>query len=447
MQQEMSRELGPKYAELKRKLVHPEDEEKLKLSWKRLLTRMETELLEISDTGPNYIPEIEWEELKYLSHLPTEKEALLKARGCIIVRGVVPEEKALDWKSQLISYVAAHPELGGNPRSNPTNWWSHWSKAQTEARSHPNVIEMYKILGGLWKVQDQNLPIDMSTSIVYADRFRIRYPGKDYTLRLHLDSGSIERWEDPGYRDVYREIFEGNWETWDGWVLDRRIRANQDLYQSSAANGSTCSTFRTYQGWLSLSDTKAGEGTIRFLPNLNLTIPYIMLRPLFDEDDHLTLNNSYFPGAFPGSGQFFPLDKYYPHLGQSERVVSIPFVKPGDFVVWHSDLCHEVDMHHNGSKDSSVMYIAQNPLCEYNIDTLLDTRDTFLSGAKPRDFTYEYEFFPACESNFEDRSTPEDVLTLEGKESLGLVTFKCEIEDLPIGCKTIRHLANEILQK
>lgn len=441
----MSSALGSRYSEVKKGLVSPVYEERVKHSWQRLLNNIECELSEITEAGPNYIPEVQWNELNEHRCLPSDKEAMFKKRGCIIVRGVVSEETALNWKSQLISYVTAHSELGGSPRSNPTNWWVHWSKAQTEARSHPNIMKMYRILGKVWKVKDEALPIDMESSVVYADRFRIRYPGKDYALRLHLDSGSIERWEDNGYRDVYREIFQGDWESWDPWLIDRRLYANQDLYKLKSANGSTCSTLRTYQGWLSLSDTKAGEGTIRFLPNLSLTIPYIMLRPLFDQNGDLVTNDSRFPGATPGSGQFFPSEKYYPHLFQANSVIGIPYVKPGDFVVWHSDLCHEVDMYHNGTTDSSVMYIAHNPLCEYNIETLLDTRGSFEAGTKPKDFAYEYETNPACESSFEDRSQPDDVLTLEGKEALGISPYRTDLGSLSIGQKKIRNIANQVL--
>ena len=46
----------------------------------------------------------------------------------------------------------------------------------------------------------------------YADRVRRRQPG-DETLGLspHMDAGTVERWIDPGFQKVYRNVFAGNW--------------------------------------------------------------------------------------------------------------------------------------------------------------------------------------------------------------------------------------------
>ncbi len=48
---------------------------------------------------------------------------------------------------------------------------------------------------------------------MYADRLRIRQPldeSFDF-LGAHLDSGSIERWQDVNYRACYEDIFALNW--------------------------------------------------------------------------------------------------------------------------------------------------------------------------------------------------------------------------------------------
>jgi hypothetical protein len=34
-----------------------------------------------------------------------------------------------------------------------------------------------------------------------------------------MDGGSIERWEDPTYRQVYEKILTGNWEKFDAWEM------------------------------------------------------------------------------------------------------------------------------------------------------------------------------------------------------------------------------------
>lgn len=56
----------------------------------------------------------------------------------------------------------------------------------------------------------------------------------EYPLPAHQDSGAIERWEDPEYRECYRKIFEGKWEEYDGWNADHRDQAKTDLYSTGS---------------------------------------------------------------------------------------------------------------------------------------------------------------------------------------------------------------------
>jgi hypothetical protein len=53
-------------------------------------------------------------------------------------------------------------------------------------------------------------------------------------LGPHLDCGSIERWEDPGFRSCFRRILEGNggWRAHDPWDASPRVDAKQDLYNA-----------------------------------------------------------------------------------------------------------------------------------------------------------------------------------------------------------------------
>lgn len=68
-----------------------------------------------------------------------------------------------------------------------------------------------------------------------------------------MDGGSVERWEDPRYRDVYGEILEGRWEEFDAWQMgesddrdqpdfgkfadqvEHRVEANQNMYDGAGA--------------------------------------------------------------------------------------------------------------------------------------------------------------------------------------------------------------------
>jgi hypothetical protein len=147
---------------------------------------------------------------------------------------------------------------------------------------------------------------------------------REYSLKAHLDSGAIERWEDPAYRSNYEKIFQGKWEEYDPWSLDGRPDAKVDLYSSQGS----CSSFRSLQGWLSLCWCGPDEGTLRLLPSLKLSTAYIMLRPFF-LDDKLDVSEPTFPGAKPGSGQLFPTNKWHPHLQMPKTMISVPKVNPG----------------------------------------------------------------------------------------------------------------------
>lgn len=127
-----------------------------------------------------------------------------------------------------------------------------------------------------------SLAVSLSNPLSYADRLRIRLPGDSkFALGPHIDGGGVEKWECPSFRGVFKSILqESEWEKHDAWSLGtgaERISAQTDMY----GGGGQCSVFRPWQGWLSLSETRANEGTLRVLPNLKEVSAYIMLRPFF----------------------------------------------------------------------------------------------------------------------------------------------------------------------
>lgn len=86
-------------------------------------------------------------------------------------------------------------------------------------------------------------PISLRNPVLYADRCRERRPGDEsFALGPHTDSGTIERWEDPNYSSVYRQIVT-RWEDYDPWNIDGRVEANTDMYDSPGGS----SVFRTFQ--------------------------------------------------------------------------------------------------------------------------------------------------------------------------------------------------------
>ncbi|KAI1859072.1 hypothetical protein JX265_010549 [Neoarthrinium moseri] len=462
--------LDQRFAELKRSLVKPEHKQKVTESYHRVCDVLKNEAAFIEKTGPKIIPEIDFNDVlangsstypeASLSEssiidmlteitrnlggkLPQSFTDLVRERGCLILRNVVPEEQATSWETELTEYTKAHKSVGGFPRDNPQNWSLWWTRPQVQIRSHPRVLAAMSCVSHLWHVSNKDLPIDMDSQVVYPDRFRIRYPSKEaaYTLPAHLDSGAIERWEDKENRANFREIFEGNWQDWDGWSADHRIEAKSDLYGVEPG----CSCWRSLQGWLSMSHTSTGEGTIRLLPSLKASVAYCMLRPLFHQGEEFDDSQPTFPGAKPGNTQFRPSREHHPHLELDKSMVGIPPVKPGDYVFWHCDLVHEVDRFHSGNRNSSVSYNACNPLTPYNIESLVHVREAFRQAVPPKDFASSASITER-ECEHEDHGAKEEnILSAQGKQALGLSPFDAEEPGLMEGQRHVRMLANRRL--
>ncbi|CAK7905779.1 hypothetical protein CAAN3_08S02520 [[Candida] anglica] len=444
-------DLESRFSEVKRNLVKDEDRQLVTDSWKRLLRALESETKAMENAGPSRIPTIQWEDIKKNNFQLTEKDSeSFKKAGVVLVKGVIDRPQIDTWFEELAQFCKDHPETAGYTLPNPTSWYNlFWTKPQTEARFHENTKKLFQVLSNEFYVEDiENSLIDLDTQVVYGDRIRIRQPGTKASLNLHLDSSSIERWEDATYRDTYKQIFEGHWEDWDPYKLDKRQFAREDLYHHLDTKRPTiCSSFRTLQGWLALSDNKTGEGTLRVFPNVKLGIAYILLRPLFWKDPEsgniddyeIDLETPKFPGAVPSTGQLFIDDEFYPHLRQCEAVVGIPDVQKGDFMFWHADIPHEVDKEHNGDGHSSVFYYGVTPLSVTNIPTLLDTKESFLANISPED--YRSQLGDAKEYQGADIA---NITCKEGLRSMGLEPFEIS-GDLSNSQKRVRQLANNAI--
>jgi hypothetical protein len=371
--------------------------------------------------------------------LPKDFADLVRDRGCVILRNVIPENQAVQWEKELIDYTERHPEVGGIPVHKPQNWSLWWTPPQVQIRSHPRVLQAMSCVSQLWKVNDPTLPVDLTSQVAYPDRFRVRNPSKDaeYTLPYHLDSGAIERWEDPVNRSNYDTIFEGDWQNWDGWVADKRLKAKSDMYQV----GNSCSCWRSLQGWLSLAHCNTGEGTLRVLPNLKASVAYMMLQPLFHSGEFDDTQPT-FPGAVPGDTQFKPTTDFHPHLAMEKSVIGIPPVRPGDYVYWHCDLIHEVDKFNWGTRNSSAVYNACNPLTPYNIDSLVSVRDDFNKCRVPRDFAGSTALRELEKDHANHGARLENILSDGGLKAMGLKKLVVDEEGLTNGQREVRKLAN-----
>ena len=367
---------------------------------------------------------------------------------------VVSEEQALTWKKELIDYCTRrHPDIPAVPADNPMLYKAYWTPAQTEMRSHSNIIAAQVAMSMLYNCDPED-EVDLGSQAMYADRFRVRPPGFTFTLPPHLDNGGVEKWEDKEYSEAVKLILEGKWEEYDPWNISHRAEAVVDMYGGSGSY----SAFRSIQGmytvifnpkipliiggWLSLSNNGPNKGTLTLLPDLRLATAYIILRPFFDDDNKLDIKSTYFYGAQPGKAHFLK-DIWYPELQILRTIVPVPECPLGSYVFWHCDIVHAVEETHNGNADSSVAYIPVVPLCAYNIGNLVEQRKAFLAGIPPPDFPLSDD--ESSESLHMDRGLPRDILTLEGRRMLGLEPFNAAEPGITPGVRRIRQFANEQL--
>ncbi len=185
--------------------------------------------------------------------------------------------------------------------------------------------------------------------------------------------------------------------------------------------------FRMWQGWLGMSITGAGEGTLLVNPLFKLATVYYLLRPFFSPKNSNTEASGYLDdsnwaldpiqsnllqGAALGCTQELT-NALHPHLELSKSMVHIPDVRPGDYVAWHCDSIHAVDKVHNGKSDSSVLYIPACPLTETNVRYLVRQREAFLEGMPGPDFPGG-----VGESGHVGRMGTRDIESAGGREAL-----------------------------
>ena len=380
--------LPPRFADIKTQLIAGH-EEQVRDSWVRLLKVLREETGAIKESGNSLIPQIEYTDINKPSE---EFSRQHKERGVAVVRGVVSEDQAIQWKKDIQDYVRRNPRTKAFPADKPAVFELYWSASQVQARAHPNLIQTQKFLMSQWHSNRDKALISAQHPVAYADRVRIRQPGDaGFALGPHIDGGSCERWEPDGYGlgEVYNSIYEGRWEDFDPFESSCRLPVVSDLYNG----GGACSMFRMYQGWMSMSHTAPGEGTLLVNPLFRHATAYYLLRPFFSpkkegsgadflHEDNWQLDpqqGSAIPGASLGHTQELS-DAMHPHLDLPNTMVHVPTVKPGDYIAWHCETIHAVDKVHAGTTDSSVMYIPTCPLTETNAEYLVRQREAFKAG-------------------------------------------------------------------
>lgn len=349
-------ETGSDLLGYKQAIIKEFGEEALTKSWLRTCAELESITTETANAGTNAIPEVDFDELFTLS---PERKSALKEVGCFKVKGVIPQKQASAWFNDLKGYIAKNrSSIKGWPKETPFILNLYFSPTQMAARSHPNTLRLSRELNSWWhnsgdKATDEPLS--------YADGVRIRPPGVPfYGLGPHIDAGSLARWADPTYKAWYEAVWSGHPEDLDCYDLSKRKDADQAAFPGTAHS----TVFRAFQGWTALSPAAPGEGSLMLYPNVKWAVSYLLLRPFFRapeaKDEILDASkwtfdseSGWFPGTWKHDSQMLSPSSH-PHLRMKECMVSIPAMQPGDTIWWHADVCHAVEVEHNGEHEASV---------------------------------------------------------------------------------------------
>jgi hypothetical protein len=373
-------------------------------------------IVEERESGRSVIPEIPYSDIA-AGRVSPQTISLVKQRGACVVRRTFDPAQATAWDEQIGAYVTenhlderlAHAAedkyFGTLASSKPQIYGIYWSRPQVESRQSESLTNVRVFLNRLWRTETNGKQFfDPSRTPVYADRIRRRPPASaSLGLSPHVDGGSVERWLDDNFRQVYRHVFSGHWRDYD--PFDAAWRTETREIPSAAV----CSMYRTFQGWTALTSQGKGDGTLELVPISN-AMAYVLLRAIQDDvpEDSLC-------GALPGRA--LSCDPKY-HARLYDAVSSIPQMEPGDTVFWHCDLIHAVENEHKGKGYSNVMYIASTPWCDKNSEYLARQLPAFLAGKTPPDFAPD-DF----EVNFKGRATPADLTPL-GRSQFGFAEVR-----------------------
>jgi len=366
---------------------------------------------ELNKNNKNIIPEVKFNDLKLnLRDLISE----VKKKGCVVIRDVFDDDLITQMNMDLEQYIEENNYYEDQKKKadidkyfsdlksgKPQIFGLYWSKPQVNIRQSIELDVVKKWLNQLWTYKQNNESIfDPNYELVYADRVRRREPG-DSTLGLspHCDAGSVERWIDKGYQAVYEKIFADNFKEYDPFDAANRNKTKE--IESPAVSH----VFRTFQGWVALTEQGPGDGTLQLIP-IAKSMAYILTRALLDDVDEKDLCSSMPARALSVNSKY--------HSLLLRGLVSIPKMNPGDTVWWHPDVVHAVEDHHTGKGYSNVVYVGSTPYCEKNLAYAKKQSQKFLEGKSPPDFAAE-----DYEVTYKNRATIKDLTSL-GKKQLAL---------------------------
>jgi hypothetical protein len=368
------------------------------------------EIVAAKERGEPVWPEIDYADI-VSGAVPATVLALVRRRGCLVVRGHFPREQALAWDQGVVDYVESNrffenyrgpgDDFFGSVGSRPEIYPIYWSPAQMQARQSDRMARVQAFLNGQWISESGGVRwFDPGRDSLYPDRIRRRPPGTDSKgLGTHLDPGTLDLWMTQDYQRAFRHLFDGTVEQYDPW--DATYRTAGPQYPGSTM----CSAFRTFQGWTALCDMAHDQGVLHTVP-IPEAMSYLMLRPLLADvpDDDMcgvTVN------------QVFPVSRQW-HEPLLPALTGLPDIQAGDSVWWHCDMIHSVAPVTSQQGWGNVMYIPAAPWCPRNERYAESVRAAFLTGMSPSDFPAEH-----YERDWDNRTGLTD-LNATGRRGLGI---------------------------
>ena len=384
------------------------------LNFKKIEKFIKKEIREIDElkkSSKEIIPEINFNKLNkpQLNIIDA-----IHRRGCVIIRDVFEDNKINNLNLELEAYIEKNGYFEDQKKkadldkyfsdlksAKPQIYGLYWSKPQIEIRHSEEMAKVKKWLNNIWNFKNNEYKVfDPNKALSYADRVRRREPGDD-TLGLspHCDAGSVERWTDSNYQEIYKDIFSDNFKKYE--PFDAKFRDRTIEFESPAV----AHVFRTFQGWTALTEQGPNDGTLQLIP-IAKAMAYVLTRALQDDVAEDELCGSKLGRALSVNNDY--------HSLLLKGLISIPKMKPGDTVWWHPDVIHAVEDKHLGKNYSNVVYVGATPYCKKNLDYIIKQSKKFLEGKSPPDFAAEdYEI------NYKGRVKLED-LSLLAKKQLAL---------------------------
>jgi hypothetical protein len=376
----------------------------------RQVTAEVGEITAARDRGETVWPVISYDDIE-AGTVPAAAQPLLRRRGCLVVRGHFDREQALSWDRDIVDYVESNrffenyrgpgDDFFGTVGSKPEIYPIYWSRAQMQARQSDRMARVQAFLNRQWKHESGGVQwFDPERDSLYPDRIRRRPPGvSSGGLGPHLDPGSLDLWMTQAYQTAFRHLFDGTVEHYDPW--DAAYRTSGPQYPGTTM----CSAFRTFQGWVALSDMPHDQGVLHTVP-IPGGMAYLMLRPLLADVPGDDMCGVIVNKVFPVSEKW--------HAPLLPALSGIPDVQAGDSVWWHCDVIHSVAPVTNQQGWGNVMYIPAAPWCPRNQQYAASVREAFVTGSSPEDFPAEH-----YERTWDNRFTLDD-LNAAGRRGLGL---------------------------